>query len=306
MAALVRATPGFTEFKPAAWDDSLFWNVESPAEERSQYFAVGNAINFRFWQLVNGEIVPAVGTIDGTRLRGSMYMWRCLRRCVDSGTHPILDAGYLATMPDRDLTEIFTDDFGDNPLSVAADERLANLRDLGTRLETSWDGWFYNVVKRSAGSIVAFARLSHEFRAWDDPVHKLTMVNAIVHSGSGLAVFDDQVLPGIDYHLLRHLLRQGVLKPVPSLSEKLLSREPLSAREGYELRRTALSAFITLAEDTGVSGEVIDNKFWANRSKCTDTAPVCTDPRTAAECPFLGACERLVTFALPVEWTRYY
>src|SRR4051812_9261797 len=52
-------------FRRAAWDDALFWNVEAGRAERSQFFAIGNAINFRFWKLVGGEVVPATGTIEG-------------------------------------------------------------------------------------------------------------------------------------------------------------------------------------------------------------------------------------------------
>jgi hypothetical protein len=76
-------------------------------------------------------------------------------------------------------------------------------------LAESWDGRFYNVAEATDGSIVEFARLSADFRAFDDPILKLTMVNAIVHTGSGVYSFRDEPLPAIYYHLLRHALRQG-------------------------------------------------------------------------------------------------
>src|SRR5262249_20057558 len=151
------------------------------------------------WQLEDGEVVPAVGTIEGQPFRGAMYMWRCLRRTLDRDAMPLLDAGFLAKLSDDEFDAIFSDDAGANPLDVARDDRIRNLRDLGKRLQDSWGGLFYNVAQASQRSIVAFAQFSAEFRAFDDPIFKLTMVNAIVHSGSGVYEFRDEPLPAIDY-----------------------------------------------------------------------------------------------------------
>jgi hypothetical protein len=131
------------------------------------------------------------------------------------------------------------------------------------------------------------------------------MVNAIMHSGNGIAEFREEPLPAIDYHLLRQALRQGILRPSLDIRAKLIASEPLDAGEAYELRRMTLDAFIELSARTGISGQVLDNRFWANRVNCTDR-PVCLDPATADRCPFLEACERHTEIALPLEMTRYY
>jgi hypothetical protein len=292
-------------FKRATWDDPLFWNTDADAQERSQYFAVGNAINFRFWNLERDQVVPATGLIDGETFRGAMYMWRCLRRCLDKGDVPLLDANFLANLSEAEFYAIFADDTGSQPLAVAREERLANLRDLGRTLLTSWDGRFYNLVTASEGSISRFAELSNRLRAFDDPLFKLTMVNAIVHSGSGVYSFRDQPLPAIDYHLLRHALRQGLLIPEHRVAEKLRARQLLDQEEAFELRRVALNAFVRIAEASGQSGEVIDNNYWLNRLNCAD-APICLDPARAAECPFLEVCVQATDYQLPLELTRYY
>jgi Potential Queuosine, Q, salvage protein family len=296
--------PDFVEFAPAAWDDPLFWNAGQQAEARSQLFAIGNSINFRFWQLAEGRMVPAVGLIEGQHFRGAMYMWRSLRRSIDR--LPILDAGFLAELSDADFDALFTDDNGVNPLTVAREERIRNLRDLGAHLQSSWAGSFYNLVKASQGSLVSFARLSSAIRAFDDPLYKLTMVNTIMHSGSGVYRFADKPMPAIDYHLLRHTLRQGVIVPIPKLAKQLRNGSLLEEHEAYELRRTALSALLEMSELTGIDGEVLDNKYWLNRSNCTDRDPVCLDPQTAAQCPFLAVCAQETGFGLPLELTRYY
>jgi hypothetical protein len=306
MAQHLASRPDFLEFVPATWDDPLFWNPTYSAADRSQFFAIGNAINFRFWRIVGGRVTPATGTIDGANYRGAMYMWRSLRRSLDRTDLPVLDADFLAQLSDDEFNTIFADDDNVNPLAVARRERIANLRDLGQRLITDWDGSFYRLVQSSEGSLVEFARLARSLRAFDDPLYKLTMVNAIMHSGSGVHTFDDDALPAIDYHLLRHVLRQGILRPHPTITEKLVRSLPLDSHEAHELRRTALSALVELSELTGISGEVIDNKYWLNRVNCTDDDPVCLDAVQRERCPFLDACARATAFALPLEMTRYY
>ena len=76
-------------------------------------------------------------------------------------------------------------------------------------------------------------------------------------------MFDDEPLPAIDYHLLRHLLRQAVLSVSDEVDQKLRSGQLLTADEGYELRRVALIAFVDIAEVTGLSGETHRQPFLA-------------------------------------------
>lgn len=306
MVEHVRRSDEFSEFKRYAWDNATYWFPEGTPAERSQYFAVGNAINFRFWRLLAGQVVPAGGPIDGNELFGAMYMWRCLRRCVDTGRYPLFEASFLADLSEADFRTIFVDDSGMNPLSVGLEDRLANLRDLGRKLETDWAGQFYNVVESAQGSLVTFVRASAAFRAFDDPLLKLTMVNTILLLGSGITEFDADPLPGIDYHLLKQMLRHGILVPNPAITRKLTQQQFLEEHESFELRRLALHAFIEISAQTGISGEILDNKWWWNRLKCRTVAPVCLDPATAHECPFLPTCARRTEMGMPLEATRYY
>ena len=301
----IRGRSEFNHFSRASWDDDLFWNARDPAPRRSQFYAIGDAINFRFWKLSDGQMHPSWGVIDGREYHGAMYMWRALRRELDRND-TLLEAASLAGMTREQFDVIFRDDSGANPLEPAANERVANLRDLGRQLRLDGSGSFFNVVKASGGSLVEFARLCGSFRAFDDPLYKLTMLTAILHSGSEIYVFNDEPLPAIDYHLLRHVLRQGILRPTPALTKKLRGGQVLTIEEATELRRVALGAFVSISERTGLSGELLDNKFWLNRVNCTDDRPVCLDPATATKCPFFGACIRAVDFGRPLELTRYY
>ena len=217
-----------------------------------------------------------------------MYMWRALRRTLEHGEVPLLDADFLAKLSHDDFDRVFADDLGTNPLSVAAGERIANLRDLGLRLSAAWDGQFLNVARASEGSLVEFSRSSQEFRAFDDPVHKLTMVNAILHSGSGVFEFLDQPLPAIDYHLLKHALRQGMVRATGELEQKLRAGELLTSAEGQGLRTVALGRLRGACRSARDSGEIIDNKYWLNRSNCAEHSARVRRPGNSPPLPVPG------------------
>ena len=293
-------------FQRATWDDGHFWNVEDDAAERSQFFAIGNSINFRFWSLEGGRMRPAGGKLDGSEYQGAMYMWRALRRALDQTGGELLDADFLAQLADADFDRIFADDGGRNPLAPGREERIANLRDLGEHLRARWNGSFFNLVESTQGSLVELARLSRGIRAFDDPFWKLTMLTAILHSGSGIYRFEDEPLPAIDYHLLKQVLRQGMVRPRPDLGQEIAANRLLRPDDALELRRLALIAFVGVSERTGLSGEILDNRYWHNRVNCTDPNPVCLEPATADRCPFHGACSQLTQLERPLELTRYY
>jgi hypothetical protein len=305
IAATMREGEGFGSFHPSTWDDEPFWNGQGTPAERAQYYAIGNAINFRFWELGGQGLVRSSGVIEGKRHSGAMYMWRALKRTLDAGEMPLLDASFLSSLDHEGFDRIFADDEGHNPLRVGAEERIANLRDLGTGLREAYDGQFLNVAVAAGGSLIEFARLSGEFRAFDDPVFKLTMLNAIMLSGSEVSPFVDEPIPAIDYHLVRHAVRQGMVEPSEEVAAKMREGRLLEADEAEGLRQACLDAYLRLAEETGLSGEVLDNKFWHNRNICTDP-PACIDPQAKAPCPFEPGCERRTGFGLPLELTRYY
>ena len=191
VAALLRRLFGGSTLQPATWDNPRFWNVDASCSDRCQFLAVGNAINFRFWTVADGQVAATAGPIEGESFRGAMYLWRRLRVGVHRGEFE-LNAKWLSRLTEESLERAFQDDEGACPLSPGIADRAENLRDLGTRLLDDWKGEFVNVVDAANGSLTRFADLSARFRAFDDPIRKLTMVNAIMLVGSGLAHFDEE------------------------------------------------------------------------------------------------------------------
>ena len=287
------------------WDDPSFWNVEASQSDRCQFLAIGNAINFRFWALGNdGGIIPSTGILEGREYRGSLYLWRRLRLALIRGEFS-LEARFLVTLTNDIFTEAFSDDDGRCPLAPGIEERIANLRDLGTKLEEKWNGQFANVVHTSLGSLERFAELCRDFRAFDDPVQKLTMVNAIMLTGSRLAQFDADPRPGIDYHLVKQAVRQGLVDPPEVTKSKLIAGELLTAEESLALRRATLDALQQIAKRSRLRTSRLDNLYWLNRRVCDEEKPAC---KRAGDhrCPFETVCEQRVEFGLPLELTRYY
>jgi hypothetical protein len=203
-------------------------------------------------------------------------------------------------LTDAAFERAFRDDDGDCPLSPGLAVRAENLRDLGARLLATWQGEFVNVVDAAQGSLSRFADISATFRAFDDPVRKLTMVNVIMLAGSGLARFDKEPLPGIDYHLVTQAVRQGLVVPSGGIQDKLRNRRSLTAPESLALRQATLAALVEVAEASETSTAVIDNIYWHNGRVCDEREPACS------VCPFEKACLQRVDFGRPLEPTRYY
>lgn len=286
---------------PYDWADQRFWPLHEDESVRSQLLTVGNALNFRFWRTAaDGSMEALGGWLEGEYFTGSMYLWRRLLLAHAESSTPVADANFLAGIDATAFDDVFTDDHGDNPLIEAVDERIANLRDLGQRLIGSWQGQFHNVLDAASGSLPAFMRLSREFRAFDDRIGKLTLVNALMHRGSGLVVFNEPLLPAIDYQILKQLLRQHVLVPDVVLDSKLRRGEYLAEEEALQLRSAALGALIQIGDESGLPGDVMDNQLWRNRVTCADSIPKCES------CKFNEFCSRDVGIQRPLQLTRHY
>jgi len=289
------------KYTPLDWRDEDYWPSDKEGFSTvSQFFAVGNAINFRYWWIDGRGIHRYCEGIKGkSRERGAYYMWKALRLCQKSGMVSILDAKKLSKISLNEIKQIFRDDEGCDVMP-ALKERQRNWRDLGHKLLEYWDGQFYNLVKEASSSLLDFVRYSRQFRAFDDPLCKMVMVNAIMHQGRGIVKFDDPIFPGIDYQLLKQQMRLGIVVPKEKLAKKLILRGMLTLDEARELRNAGLCSFLHIMEKTSILGDIIDNIWWTNKRKCLDVQPLCE------ECLFSEVCKKKTEYGIPLEVTRYY
>lgn len=287
--------------KPMDWRNTHYWPDDSEGVYVvSQFFAIGNAINFRYWWRGNrGAYGYCKGVKGKSSERGAYYMWRALRLCQKAAVIPILDSKKLSKISISEMKHIFRDDKG-HDLMPALKERQRNWRDLGHKLLEYWDGQFYNLVKTAQNSLFDFVRYSRQFRAFDDPLCKMVMVNSIMHQGRGIVKFKTPIFPGIDYQLLKQQMRMGIVVPKGRLMKKLISQEILTHNEARELRNAGLHSFLHIMERTGIPGDVIDNIWWTNKRICRDQQPQCEG------CLFSNICRRKQEYGIPREITRYY
>lgn len=287
------------------WVNDDFWLPKPASDESvSQFFTLGNSINFKYWSKNNSDLNYCTGEKGGISTRGAMYMWRCLKTCHDSETFDILDSKKLSKITFNEFTKIFQDDSGNNVLPLLK-ERHQNWVDLATKLNESWDGKTINLIKHCNNSLIEFTKLLKKFRAFDDPICKMIMVNAIMHQGRGLVTFDQHIIPGIDYQILKQLLRQGVIVTDANIKTKLENYELLDSSEALDIRKAGLYVLFEVMKQTGISGDYVDNMIWGNRTKCEEENPVCMISKEN-ECPFHKFCDKKTGLLIPLENTRYY
>lgn len=287
--------------KPFDWRDSKYWPEDSYKEKDiSQFFTLGNSINFKYWRLEDDNEFIYLNNDKGSSIeRGAHYMWRSLKLCLDEGKYNILDSKYLSKISFHDFKNIFQNDKCDDVMPEL-EERHKNWKDLGLKLTEFWGGEFYNIIKSCNRSIYNFIQYSRQFRAYDDPLCKMIMVNALIHKGRGLIKFDEPLFPGMDYQLLKEEIRIGMLLLDDEISQKIINKTLLTQQEARELRNAGLMAFFNIMNDTGIDGDVVDNIFWLNKDTCKNSNPLCSN------CIFREVCQQKIQFNIPLEKTRYY
>ncbi len=303
---LLQNTIKLKSSQPTTWENDNYWpNKKMGRETVSQFFTIGNSINFKYWEKNGKSIRYCHGKKGGNNERGALYMWRSLKLCLDNNSYDILDAKELAKIELADFKKIFEDDDG-NDVLPDLNERLANWKDLGQKLEQYWNGKTISIIEKSSNSIIQFVKFLREFRAFDDPLCKMIMVNALMHQERGIVKFNELMMPGIDYQIVKQLLRQGIIIPEEKTVNKLCNYQILTNEEALQLRKASLFALMKIVDDTGIGGHIVDNLIWLNRNNCEDGKPVCKIPGKERECPFLDFCDKRIEILIPLEETRYY
>jgi hypothetical protein len=281
----------------------FYIDPRSPAADQVQYFLIGNTINFRYWTGYEETFNSPQGMKNGEVFKGTSYMWRCLKLWLDA-TPKLLTAEYLRDLPMVEFQAAFADDHKYDILPDL-EQRLLNLHDLGTRLTIIPGGKFLTVMKEfgDAGepiqiSLQHYLSIIEVFRAYDDILAKLAMVNAIMLHGRGLAHVLN-IFPGIDYHLPNMLFRLGILECNLQLQHDLETRTPVAQDVALMIRLAAMNAFTHMMEMTEIAGEFLDQLFYQNKA--------CRDPALCELCPFVPACVKRTNYKFMLEpGTRYY
>ena len=272
------------------------------------YFFFCTAHQFGFWYLKDGCYDrPASGRVDGIEHKGSDFLSRCATRAW------LNDEGFfapdsLAKRSDTELSAVFSDDQGKNPLPMwEAHLDIARRYVEWFRARKTSPEAILNEANRSAAPLTAFLDRCADMPGYgEDPLRKKLMLLAVILENRPerfLRVTDPEAfMPIIDYHLQRSALRTGLVRvDDPSLREKLAARREVTADEEKAVRDATFEAVRQLVRDSGRSVAAVDYFFFTNRRRC----PEMTEPE-CAKCPVQPICARETRLFQPVLRTTYY
>ncbi len=266
------------------------------------------AHQFGFWTLAGSRWdKPMIARLDGRDLKGSDFLWRACTRAAQQDPQ-VFSPSSLAAMDNHQLSKIFRDDAGSNPLPMWP-EHLALLR--------GYAAWFADhattpaeVLQRIHAAprpLFSLLALLAEIPGYaEDPLQKKAMLLAIVLENRPehfLTVSDPgSAVPIIDYHLQRSALRTGLVRvDNPALHKKLEARELLGEPEENAIRAATYEAIEKLMARSGLSAAAVDWFFFQNRTRC----PEMTEPDCPA-CPVQSICARETDLFQPVFRTTAY
>ncbi|HAL91702.1 MAG TPA: hypothetical protein DCM68_01595, partial [Verrucomicrobia bacterium] len=263
---------------------------------------------FGFWTLNSARWnKPMIARLDGRDLKGSDFMFRACTRAWQRNPR-VFFPDTLATMGNAQLSDVFRDDDGANPLPMWA-EHLALIH--------GYAQWFVSrnlepadVLRRAAADskpLYALLTVLAEVPGYaEDPLQKKAMLLAIVLENRPehfLKVTDpESAVPIIDYHLQRSALRAGLVRVVdPTLRAKLEARQLLSAGEEFAIRSATYEAIAAIMAQAELSAAAVDWFFFQNRTRCPETS----DPK-CPECPVQAICAKETRLFQPVFRTTAY
>lgn len=276
------------------------------------------------------------GVVEGVPVRGSDYLVGRARTRVLADSQAFSPSAVLRWSAD-DLLAFFSDtDVARDSTLDRADERLRLLKGVSELLTTRYDSSFLRLVRDAKGCVAGddgvVARLA-ECEAYADPARKKSYLLLIFLMRLRIVAPTDPESIGlpIDYHLLRVLLRAGVVRvDDSSFRRRLIDRVRCSGDEDAELRLVASEAGRRIAVTLGGALFEVDNLLWMIGRNCCfyEHDPVCREPKPCAHrtgcsliestdyacpdrCPLEGACRASLDadFARLVEpnvETHYY
>ncbi len=306
-AAHLRNTPGARPFDFCSLSEGFIYPARNQPGALDHFF-FACAHQFGFWTLDGPRWAkPMVARLDGRDLKGSDFLFRACTRAIQR--HPTVFAPpSLSTLTDAQLSALFHDDDGHNPLPLWPDH-LDLIRGYAqwfvARRQTPAD--LLPLVHATPRPLHTLLSILADIPGYaEDPLQKKAMLLAIVLENRPehfLHVSDpESAVPIIDYHLQRSALRAGLVRvDDPALRRKLEDRTLLAPREEAAVRAATYQAIEQLMAQSGLSAATVDWFFFQNRARCPETSePIC------ANCPVHAICARETALFQPVFRTTAY
>lgn len=265
-----------------------FLSIEISDELKSAmyYYAVG--ICHQTYHLANPEL--------------NLYGWDFLEYGfldIAQNKPQLLDSAYLVQLSTTQLTKEIRPFFA--PQNIAENCTLDHLEErtqlwINMAILIQDSGLSHlDFILRSDGKAEYFYKELRKTEAYSDPLQKKTSFLMKLLEDAKLIKFSEEedLIPIMDYHMQRVLLRTGCVEVVDQeLKSALQNRSPL--QDEQELREACVDAMKTIAQHSGYSVFKMNDVFYTMGRSCCNEEMVCQT----------GKCEKkpcTLTLAIELE-----
>ena len=188
----------------------------------------------------------------------------------------------VAIMTASRLRDILSSGSADAQLGLGDLPRRAEiLRATARELSESFDGCVSRLLneadRRVGGESGAYAQLAR-LTAFTDPLRKKSsaFLMTVHFSGRWPIVDHANVLPMIDYHRMRLLMRTGCIEVTDErIADRLRAEMPVSGHMEAAIRDAAMTVCTTIPRLAGMAMFDFDVLLWAHARSCCRRAPMC-------------------------------
>lgn len=273
------------------------------------WFTAATLQQFGFWFDVDGIWDRSmIAPIDGTRRKGSDYLWAAYRRWATDDPQITAPHRQAALTPDEWRAAV-SDDEGRDPfprpdLCVGlANSFGTTLGDLGLQADDLVGA--AAAAERPMRTLLTL--LDHIGGYREDPFRKKSALLGVVlrqrperFLPSGPT--DDDAPPIVDYHVQRTALRTGMVTIAhPSLAAAVAARRLVGPDDETAVRRATAEAVAQLCRHSGCDMGTVDWFLFSMRNHC----PEATEP-DCGRCPADPACAHRTDLFQPVLRTTAY
>ena len=259
------------EFKPSFYERD-FIQIDSPLKMAMHFYSVG--ICHQTYHLANSKL----------NLYGWDFMEYGFLDMLKNAPN-LLDSIEIVKLSRQELIEkikpFFSEDYSPENCTLDTLEERADLWiDMAEGLEKNFDGKIENLFFQSdwkktknAENLYKSLRL---FKAYSDPFQKKSGVFLKLVSDTGLVNLEklENIIPIMDYHMQRVLLRTGCVEVTDlKLKEDLQKRLPIF--NDKPIRKACIDSMLIIAESSGYHPFKMNDVFYTLGRSCCNEKALC-------------------------------
>jgi len=252
-----------------------FLNFDADRETKLRVYFLSAAICHQTYNLHNQEL--------------SLYGWDFMEYAfiqMLKEKNPILNPGYTSICKSIDvkqfLQRVFSHDGKpENCTLDRIDERTDMLIEICTTVKEKYNSRISDLIDNCDGKLYNNGNGLYEvianFKAFSDPrKKKITFFIKLAVDGGVLRLNDEEnMIPIMDYHMQRVLLRMGCVEVDDGLRDSLLNRNKLAS--DAEVRNTCIEAVRIIADTSGHGILKMNDFFWPLGRSCCNETTLCYD-----------------------------